>query len=460
MRLTFLGAADTVTGSMFLLETSAGNLLVDCGLFQGRRQEARDRNRNLPEAALRADVAVLTHAHIDHSGNLPTLVGSGFDGPIYTTPATANLCQAMLRDAAHIQDYDAQWLNRKYGKDPGWEPIVPLYTLDDVIRTLKLMVGYHYWRSFEPLPGMRVVFADAGHVLGSASVLVDVEGTKILFSGDIGRRNIPILRDPEVPADADFLVMESTYGNREHGPITESREALAQVINETAQRGGKVIIPSFALERTQEVVYALKKLVEEGAIAPIPVFVDSPLAMNLTQVFRNHPECFDKEILAHMEEHGDPWGFDSLRYVRTVDESRALNEAKGPMVIISASGMCEAGRILHHLRNSIENPANTVLIVGFQAQHTLGRRIVERRSEVKIFGVMRPLRARVEVLTGFSAHAGREGLLRYAALAGPGLKQVFLVHGEPEAQLALAGSLRGEQGLQVTIPTRGQTVSL
>ena len=445
---------------MFLLETPSGNLLVDCGLFQGRRQEANERNRHLPEAALRADAAVLTHAHIDHSGNLPTLVRSGFDGPIFTTPATADLCQAMLRDAASIQASDSEWLNRKFGDEPDWVPVEPLYTLEDVLKTLKHMVAYHYWRSFEPLPGVRVVFADAGHVLGSASVLVDAGGSKILFSGDIGRRGLPILRDPEVPADADFLVMESTYGNRDHGPIEQSREELGRIIKETAERGGKVIIPSFALERTQEVVYALKILSEAGSLPAIPIYVDSPLAVNLTHVFRNHPECYDKDLLAHIEAHGDPWGFESVRYVRSVDESRSLNEAEGPMIIISASGMCEAGRIVHHLRNSIENPANTIVIVGFQAQHTLGRRISERRPEVKIFGVSRPLRARVEVLTGFSAHAGRKDLIDYARLAGPSLRQVFLVHGEPEAQAALADSLRTAQGLSVAVPKREETVTL
>lgn len=460
MRIAFLGAAQTVTGSLFRLETEQGSVLVDCGLYQGRRQESTERNRHLPSLAYEADVAILTHAHIDHSGSLPTLVKGGYAGPIFTTPATADLCGHMLRDAAHIQAYDARWLNRKHKDDPHWEPIEPLYDERDALQTLKQFVTYHYWRSFEPLPGVRVVFGDAGHVLGSANVLVEAEGKRILFSGDIGRRNIPILRDPEVPAQADFVVMESTYGDREHGPIEESREALGKIVRETAERGGKVIVPSFALERTQEVVYALHQLLEAGKIPEIPIYVDSPLAVNLTHVFQNHPECFDEDLLEFMAEHGDPWGFDSIRYTRSVEESMALNTASGPMIIISASGMCEAGRILHHLRNHMGNRNNTIVIVGFQAEHTLGRRIAEHRDRVKVFGVPQDLRARVEVLTGFSAHAGRTGLIDFARLAGTKSTRYFLVHGEPEPQESLAAAIRKRLGAEVQVPTRGQIVSL
>jgi len=460
VRIAFLGAAGTVTGSMFLLETESGNLLVDCGLYQGRRQESEQRNRNLPSPIFTADAVCLTHAHIDHSGSLPTLVKGGYEGPIFTTPATGDLCGYMLRDAAHIQEYDTRWLNRKHAKDPDWEPIEPLYTQADALQTLKQFVTYHYWRPFEPLPGVRVVFADAGHVLGSACVLVEAEGKKILFSGDIGRRNIPILRDPEVPANADYVIMESTYGNREHGPIEESRDELGKIIRETAAQGGKIIIPSFSLERTQEVVYALHKLLEKDQIPPIPIYVDSPLAINLTQVFRSHPECYDEDILSWIAQHGDPWGFESIRYTPSKEESMALNTAEGSMVILSASGMCEAGRIRHHLRNHIGSKKNTIVIVGFQAEHTLGRRLVERRPQVKIFGVKQDRLARVEVLNGFSAHAGRTGLLGYARLAGENAKQFFLVHGEPDAQKALAETLRETHGDKVTIPAQGQIVTL
>ncbi len=453
MRLYFFGAAQTVTGSMFGLETTKGKILVDCGFFQGRRRESRERNKHLPSWAFDADAVLLTHAHIDHSGNLPTLVKRGYQGPIYTTPATRDLCVHMLRDSARIQEGDAKYLNEKHADDPDWEPIEPLYTERDAVAALGRFATYPYWQTFEPLPGMKVTFYDAGHVLGSASILVEAEGKRILFSGDIGRKHLPILRDPEIPAQVDYLIMESTYGNREHGPIESVHGDLARIINDAVQRKSKVIIPSFALERTQEVVYALSELVEEKKIPTVPVFVDSPLATNLTTVFRNHPECYDYETIEFLDQ-ADPFGFDSLRYTQSVQESIALNSMNGPMVIISASGMCEAGRILHHLRNNVESPNNTIVIVGYQAQHTLGRRIAERRSKVKIFGVMRDLNAQVEVLDGFSAHAGRSALINYAKMAGPDIQKVFLVHGEIESQKSLAAALE-ERQLDVAIPARG-----
>lgn len=459
MRLFFLGAAQTVTGSMFLLETEKGSILIDCGMFQGRREETRKKNRHLPSPALDADAVILTHAHIDHSGILPSLVKHGYEGSIYSTTATRDLCQAMLRDSAHIQEQDAEYLNRKYGNEPDWQPIEPIYTEADAVKTMYRFVTYGYWRSFEPIAGARATFYDAGHVLGSAGVLIEVEGKRILFSGDIGRRDLPILRDPEIPANTDYLVMESTYGNREHGPIQETRDELARIINATMKRKGKIIIPSFALERTQEIVYGLNELVRQKKIEPLPVYVDSPLAVNLTHVFKSHPECYDFETLQFLEKHGDPFGFEMLRYTQSVEESIALNDTPGPMIIISASGMCEAGRILHHLRNNIESPQNTIVIVGFMAQHTLGRRLVERREEVKIFGVMRPRRARVEILDGFSAHAGQGELIDYAKMAGPQTQKVFLVHGEPPAQKALAAELK-KRNLEVAIPGPGSIETL
>ncbi len=458
MRLYFFGAAQTVTGSMFGLETDKAKILVDCGFYQGRRQESRERNKHLPSWAFDVDAVLLTHAHIDHSGNLPTLVKRGYKGPIYTTPATRDLCVHMLRDSARIQEGDAKYLNGKHEDDPDWEIIEPLYTERDAVAALGHFVTYPYWQSFEPAPGIKVTFYDAGHVLGSASILVEAEGKRILFSGDIGRKHLPILRDPEIPAQVDYLVMESTYGNREHGPVESVHEDLARIISGAVKNKGKVIIPSFALERTQEVVYALSELVEKDEIPTVPVFVDSPLATNLTTVFRNHPECYDYETLEFLDQ-ADPFGFDTLRYTQSVQESIALNDMKGPMVIISASGMCEAGRILHHLRNNVESPNNTIVIVGYQAQHTLGRRLVERRPRVKIFGVQRDLNARVEVLDGFSAHAGRKALINYAKMAGPDIQRVFLVHGELESQTSLAEALK-DRHMDVAIPARGDIVDI
>lgn len=439
---------------MFLLEADKGKLLIDCGMYQGRREESREKNRRLPSPVYDADAVILTHAHIDHSGNLPSLVKNGFKGSIYATPATRDLCHAMLRDSGRIQENDTAYLNNKYRNDPDWQPISPTYTEQDAVDTMYQFVTYPYWRSFVPFEGARVTFFDAGHVLGSAFVLVEIEGKRILFSGDIGRENMPILRDPEIPANADYVVMESTYGNREHGPIAETRDALARIINETADRKGKIIIPSFALERTQEIVYGLNELLREKKIPRLPIYVDSPLAVNVTHVFKAHPECYDRETLQFMEEHGDPFGFEMLRYTQSVEESIGLNDEPGPMIIISASGMCEAGRILHHLRNNIESSDNTIVVVGFMAQHTLGRRLVERRNEVRIFGVMRPRRARIEVLNGFSAHADRNGLIKFAKAAGPGTKKVFLVHGETDGQTALRKELQ-KRNFDVDIPAPG-----
>lgn len=459
MRILFLGAAQTVTGSMFLLETDNGKILVDCGMYQGRRQETRKRNRSLPTPVHDADAVILTHAHIDHSGNIPSLVKSGYKGSIYCTPATRDLCQSMLRDSGRIQEHDAEYLNNKYRHDPDWQNIQPIYTEKDAVKALYQFVAYPYWRSFYPIEKVRVTFFDAGHVLGSAFALVEAEGKRILFSGDIGRVNMPILRDPEVPAKADYVVMESTYGNREHGPIEDTRNALARVVNETVAKKGKIIIPSFALERTQEVVYGLNELMRQKKIPQIPIYVDSPLAVNVTHVFKTHPECYDYETLKFMEEHGDPFGFEKLTYTQSVQESIALNDEKGPMIIISASGMCEAGRILHHLRNNIESPDNTIVIVGFMAQHTLGRRLVEGREEIKIFGIKRRRRAKVVVLDGFSAHAGQQGLINFAKMAGPETQKVFLVHGEIDSQKELAQELKKRQ-MNVEIPSMGDIAQL
>ncbi|OGB91662.1 MAG: MBL fold metallo-hydrolase [candidate division NC10 bacterium RIFCSPLOWO2_02_FULL_66_22] len=444
MRIFFAGAARTATGSQHLLEFNGTRLLLDCGLYQGRRQEATERNRHLPFDPRQVDAMILSHAHIDHSGNIPTLVKQGFRGSITCTPATRDLCSVMLRDAAHIQEADADFLNRKHA-DQLQEPVVPLYDEADVLKALKQFRSLDYHQPAPILPGVTCTFLDAGHVLGSAIVQLDIDRApdrlRLVFSGDLGRRNMAILRDPEVPEAPDVLVLESTYGDRLHSPMAGMEADLAAVISRTVARKGKILVPSFSLERTQEFVYALHRLTLRKAIPPIPIYVDSPLSVRITEIFKLHPECFDDETLAFMRKEGDPFGFDNLTYISNVEDSKALNDREGPMIILAASGMCEAGRILHHLRNSIQDARNTILIIGFQAKNTLGRKIVERQPVVRIFGVERSLEAEVVVMDAFSAHADREDLLAFVTGCRSNLRRVFLVHGEEEQMLPLVERL-------------------
>jgi len=453
VELTFIGAAREVTGSCHLLHVNGRTVALDCGLFQGHRTEARDKNRALPLPVDKLDALVLSHAHIDHCGRLPLLVARGYANRIWATAATRDLTAVMLADSAHIQEKDAEFLARKHrDADP------PLYTMRDAARVADLMVGVPYAQTFDVVPGVRATYVDAGHILGSASVILDcTEGTdtrRLVFSGDIGRRGLPIIRDPVPPGGADVVIMESTYGDRDHGPMDASRAMLARIITETAARGGKVLIPAFALGRTQEVVYDLHAMLRTGEIPSIPIFIDSPLATDVTTVFQMHPEVRDQsEDL--VQEVPRLFRFSLAQYTRDVAESKALNSRPGPMIIIAASGMCESGRILHHLANNAADPRTTILIVGFQAEHTLGRRIVERRETIRIFGEDVPLRARVEVLDGYSAHADRNELLWWlesVRAASPRLRQVYLVHGEPGAQDALA-ALLAPKGYSVSCPS-------
>jgi metallo-beta-lactamase family protein len=463
MELTCLGAARTVTGSMHLVRTRQATVLLDCGLFQGRRRESFQRNRDLPVDPGALDAVVLSHAHIDHSGALPVLQKRGYRGPIYATPATRDLCAEMLMDAAHIQVSDARHVNRLIQRDGvPMDPVEPLYEPDDVTRTLAAFVGVPYHRPQTIAPGVRLTLLDAGHVLGSAIVVLDVEEDgetrRLVFTGDLGRRDMPILRDPEVPDGTYALLMESTYGDRRHPPLQEMQDSLARVVNEACGRGGKILIPSFALERTQDLLYALSALLRDGRIPPVPVYVDSPLAVRLTDVFRMYPECYDAPTRARILGGDSPFDFPTLRYVSAKEDSIAIGQAAGPAVIVAASGMCEGGRVLHHLQGLIESERNTVLIIGFQAQHTLGRRLVEQRPKVRIFGVERERFARVVVLNGFSAHADRDGLLAFAEETrrrGP-LRQVLLVHGEPQAQDALRDALTASGFPSVRIPEPGE----
>lgn len=467
IELVFLGAARTVTGSMHLLRTSRAQVLLDCGLFQGHRRESIERNRMLPVRAPELDAVVLSHAHIDHSGALPVLVKQGLTGAIHATPATCDLCELMLEDSGSIQESDARYVNKLVAQGHrDIEPVEPLYTTRDVPPTLARMRALPYHEPREIAPGVRLTFLDAGHVLGSAVCVLDVEDAgarkRIAFSGDLGRRHMAILRDYEIPREVDALICESTYGDRLHPAVTQMEEELAQALARTHARGGKVIIPSFALERAQEIIYALKRLKVAGRMPPMPVVVDSPLTVGITEVFRRHPDCYDADARAHLEAHDSPFDFEGLRYVVDVEESKVLTASDAPMVIIAGSGMCEAGRVLHHLKASIEDPRHTVIIVGFQAAHTLGRRLVERRSRVKIFGLERERRAEVVVLNGFSAHADQRGLIDFVESvhdAGP-LEHVVLVHGEYQAQQTLRTRLEQQGVSGVLVPESGASLVL
>lgn len=467
MRVRFLGAAQTVTGSMHLVEAPRASVLLDCGLFQGPRRETFDRNRELPFDPRQLDAVVLSHAHIDHSGLLPVLPGRGFAGTIFCTPATRDLCAVMLEDAAMVQEADARFLNKliERGEIEG-EPVAPLYTSRDVVRMLEQMVAVPYHRWMDVADGVRARFLDAGHVLGSAMVELDVldggERKRVVFSGDVGRKAMPILRDPEVPERADLLLLESTYGDRVHPPRAAMDVALADVVTRTVARGGKVIVPTFALERAQEILLSLKGLRQSGAIPEVPVIVDSPLAVKITEVFRMHPDCYDEELRQRIATDGSPFDFESLRYVSSAEESKRITADRSPMVLLAGSGMCESGRVLHHLRTYVEDTASTVVIVGFQAPHTLGRRLVERRTKVRIFGVERDRRADVVVLNGFSAHAGQDELvgLVEAMRARGGVGKIALVHGEPAPQRVLAKKLHELGQRDVSTPTRGEQVEL
>ena len=468
MKLTFWGAAGGVTGSMHLVESGGRRFLLDCGLNQGRRKEADLKNRNLPFAASSIDAVVLSHAHIDHSGNLPTLVKNGFSGPVLSTPATIDLCHWMLRDTAHIHEKDAEFLNRRLehrksiGLDNG--RVVPLYTIADAERTLPLLQPVPYHSPHVLAPGLNYVSYDAGHILGSSFVVLhEASGgssVRLGFSGDIGRPNLPIIRDPESMPPAEYLILESTYGGRLHKDVSHVINKLADVVNRTAGRGGRIIVPAFAVGRTQQLVLLLHQLFNEKRIPNIPIFVDSPLALNVTAVHRDHSECFDDETREYLLHHEDPFGFQRLQYIREVADSKKLNDLHGPFVVISASGMCEAGRILHHLRNNIEDPRNTVLITGFQAQDTLGRKLVEKWPEVRIFGEPMRVRAEISSLDELSAHADQSELMEWIRPLAPSLRQVFLVHGEPQQSQTLAKLLHSTYNLSVAIPAPGQSFDL
>lgn len=463
MKITFLGAVRGVTGSMHLLSVNGERVLIDCGLFQGRRAESNQRNRLLPLPPDGIDRVVLGHAHIDHSGNIPTLIKDGYNKSIYSTFATRDLCAVMLADSAYIQQKDAEYLNRKK-KLRGKDRIEPLYSAEEVERAVKLFRGISYHRPFYVTKDIRLTFFDAGHILGSALSFFEVfeNGDKktLLYAVDLGRKDLPILRDPEIVEGVEYLILESTYGGRLHGEISEAQDQLAEVVRETHARGGKIIIPAFSLERTQEIVYCLHLLEAAGRIPVLPVYVDSPLSTDITQVFRLHPECFDRETNSLLAQNRNPFGLNQITYVRDVEDSKKLNSLKEPSIIISASGMCEAGRILHHLKNNIENPNNTIVIVGFMARNTLGRRLVERQPKVKIFGEEYQLKAEVKIINAFSAHADQDDLIGYVTSLGKSLKRIYLVHGEEERSQALKEELKRGGYTNVNLPEEGEEVHL
>jgi len=462
MEISFLGGVGTVTGSMYLIKTPSARILLECGLFQGKRDEASARNRSFAVDPRSIDATVLSHAHIDHSGNLPNLVKQGFAGSIYATHATRDLCASMLPDSGRIHESDVEYVNKKR-KKKGEPPVEPLYTEQDALRTLRQFVGVGYERVQVLAPGVRLCFYDAGHILGSAIVLLEVEEDgktkRLLFSGDLGQPDLPIVRDPTPLPPADALMIESTYGDRLHPPGEDLKGQLVDIVRRVADRGGRIVIPAFAVGRTQEIVFHLHQAIHDGQLTDVPVYVDSPLAVNATEVFRLHRECYDEETREFVLDTGasDPFGFRRLRYVRSVDESKALNTASNPLVIISASGMAEAGRVQHHLLHAVEDPRNAVLIAGWQAPNTLGRRIAERSPEVRIFGETFPLRAEVAELYAYSAHADRDDLLRWAAPRAATVGQAFVVHGDPEPAAALAEGLKGLGFGRVDVPGRGDT---
>lgn len=464
MKLKFLGAAKTVTGSSYMLETDDGkNFLVDCGMFQGNREREELNRAGFPYFPGDIDFLLLTHAHIDHSGLIPKLVKDGFRGEIVTTEATADLCGIMLPDSGHIQEMEAEWHNRK-GRRAGQEEIEPLYTAEDALASLKYFRRVKYDQQVELTPQVRVCFRDAGHILGSAIIEMWVKDgsreIKIVFSGDLGNIDQPIIRDPAIIEGADYLVLESTYGGRLHETNEDKVQKLHEVLVNTLKRRGNLVIPSFAVGRTQDLLYELNKLFESGALPRIPTFIDSPLAVSATEIFRRNSDCFDEDTRRLLANHDDPFAFEGLAYVRTVEESKAINELQHPVIIISASGMADAGRIKHHLKHNLWRPECSVLFVGYQAEGTLGRQLYDGAKLVTVLGEKVAVKAKIYSIDGFSAHADQRGLLNWLGRMEQLPRTVFVVHGEEEAAVTLSDKIAEEYGIQCFIPERGDVTEL
>jgi len=462
IKLTFFGAAQTTTGSMHLVEANGMKILLDCGLFQGRRKEAFERNRNMQITPATIDAVVLSHAHIDHSGNLPTLARNGFRGKVYCTPATRDLCEIMLRDSAYLQARDLEYINKKRAQQCK-NLFEPLYEQQDVDTIMRRFKPEPLKRLVDLGNGVSLVFHNAGHILGSALTQLDVKDSsghsrRLLFTGDLGQPNQPILRDYDMPQGADILLIESTYADRDHPSSDDVKGRLKGFIEDIHQLKSRLIIPAFSVGRTQNILYTLNRLTEEGRMPPTPVYVDSPLSLKATQVYAKHRECYDEEASDILRQGIDPMKFPGLRFIETPDQSKALNDLPGPLIIIAASGMCEGGRVLHHLQRAVGDPRNIILIVGFQAEHTLGRRIVERQSPLKILGDEFELNARVHTINALSAHADRTALMRwFDGIKGTRLSRVFAVHGEPEKVAAMTELVKQHGVENVVAPVPGQT---
>jgi metallo-beta-lactamase family protein len=465
IRLSFLGAGQSVTGSRFLVEANGYRFLVDCGLYQEREFQARNWDAfAVPPESINA--VLLTHAHVDHTGWLPRLVQGGFRGNVYCTPATADITRIILLDSAKLQEQDAAYKERRHRKEgrKGPHPEVPLYTTADAEATLPLFSAVPYEETLEMADGISASFHDAGHVLGSSMIKVRIsqngDSRTILFSGDVGRWDKPILQDPSTFEQADYVLVESTYGNRSFGDTSNTAEEFAEVINTTFERGGNVVIPSFALERSQEILYCLNEILYSDRTASMTVFVDSPMAVNVTDVFRNHPDLFDEDMMQRIQERRSPFDFPGLTLVRTVDESKAIGHLTRPAIIIAGSGMCTGGRIKYHLVDNISRPESTILFVGYQAAGTLGRRIVEGADEVRILGKYRRVRARVTQIHGFSGHADKDQLLRWLSALKEPPRRVFVVHGESESAFDFATLVTTRTGWPTTVPDYGDQITL
>ena len=460
--LKFCGGARTVTGSMHLLSVERTHILIDCGLFHGHRDEFYSVNSIFSFNPQNLSACILSHAHIDHCGNLPTLIKKGYRQHVFATPPTRELCRYMLSDSGYVQEEDVKFVN-KINRGRAIPPRYPLYTQKEAQASLKYIRSLEYHMRYALSEDVDLTFFNSGHILGAAIPVFDIktgpEITRLAYAVDLGRYGMPLLRDPETPKDIDYLIIESTYGARKHASLTAAEEELASAINRTVRRGGKIIIPSFALERTQLMVFFINKLIKKKKIKKIPIYIDSPLAVNLTEVFKENWEYFDEPTKRAFLKNDDPFGFSNITYVNNVNESKQLNYDKQPMIILSASGMCENGRILHHLKNNIENPHNTIVIVGFMANDTLGRRIVEREKMVKIFGRPYHLNAEVVTLNAFSSHADKDVLAEYVGSFKGSLKRVFIVHGEEEQSEVLRTNLK-KLGLKVQIPSKDEVVFL